>query len=95
MKKIMLTVSAFALVAMMAACGTSPESKAKDLAKQTCDCMKSENPDACMNDLEKESEEYVKGLKGEDSTKFVNAFQEAVMPCVMEAMNAAMKDVEL
>lgn len=95
MKKIMLTVSAFALVAMMAACGASPESKAKDLAKKTCDCLKSENPDACMNDLEKEGDEYVKNLKGEDSTAFMNAFQEAAMPCVMEAMSAAMKDVEL
>ena len=38
MKKIMLTVSAFALVAMMAACGSSAKSDAEALAKKSCEC---------------------------------------------------------
>ncbi len=95
MKKVMVTLSAFALVAVMAACGSSPESKAKDIAKKSCDCIKSENPEKCMDDLEKENKDYVDGLKGEDSATFAKVLQQEVMPCVLEAMGSAMSDIEL
>ena len=92
MKKVMVTLSAFALVAVMAACGSSPESKAKDIAKKSCDCIKSENPEKCMDDLEKENKDYV---NGEDSATFAKVLQQEVMPCVLEAMGSAMSDIEL
>lgn len=72
MKKVMLTVSAFALVAMMAACG-GVESKAEDFAKKNCECLKETDQakqDKCLEDLTKEVEAYEKELKGEDSTKY-------------------------
>ncbi len=95
MKKVLLTVSAFALVAMMAACGASLESKAKKLAEKSCECMKAENVDKCMNDLEEEANNAVKGLSPEDSIAFVNAYMEAFEPCFKEALSNAMGDIEL
>ena len=38
MKKVMLSVSALALVAMMAACGGSAKADAEALAKKSCEC---------------------------------------------------------
>ena len=89
MKKVMLTVSAFALVAMMAACGSSPEAKAKDLANKACDCMKMDDQTKmmeCMTNLEKEYTEYAKDLHGEDSVKFEQAGREASEACMQEIM---------
>jgi len=89
MKKIMLTVSAFALVAMMAACSSSPEAKAKDLANKACDCMKMEDQGKmmeCMSALEKDYAEYTKDLHGEDSIKFEKAGQEASEACMKEIL---------
>lgn len=82
MKKVMLTVSAFALVAMMAACGGSPESKAKDFGKQFCDCNKMEDATKkveCLDKLAKDAEEYQKTLKtAEDSAAYAKAYAEAI-----------------
>ena len=87
----MLTVSAFALVAMMAAC-SSPESKAKEFAGKACDCMKMENQEdmmKCMEELQKEEEAYSKDLHGEDSIKYETAGREAAEACMKELMNKA------
>ena len=70
MKKVMLTVSAFALVAMMAACGGSPKSDAEALAKKTCECTKlaAEGKDAkdCLAEVEKMAKEH-EGKYAKDS----------------------------
>lgn len=73
MKKVMMTLSAFALVAMFAACGGSPESKAEDFHKKACECAKIEDQakqKECLDNLKKEVDAYEKELKGEDSTKY-------------------------
>ena len=88
MKKVMLTIGAFALVAMMAAC-TNPEAKAKEFANKACECMKMENQEdmqKCMEELQKEEEAYSKDLHGEDSIKYETAGQEAAAACMKEIL---------
>lgn len=65
MKKVMLTLSAFALVAMFAACGGGAKADGEEIAKKQCECQK------LMN--ENKAEELAKCI--EEGTKMEADFE--------------------
>ena len=77
----MLTVSAFALVAMMAACGGSAKSDGAAMGKKACECMKlqkdgkTEDALKCLEEGEKMEKEYT--AKYEKDTVASKEFEEA------------------
>ena len=89
MKKVMLTVSAFALVAIMAACGGSAKSDAEALAKKSCECEqlgkdgKQEEAMKCATELmEMAQKDQAKYEKDSVATKeYEEAFKAAYEAC--------------
>ena len=89
MKKVMLTVSAFALVAMMAACGGSAKADAEALAKKSCECEtlvkdgKQEEALKCATELmEMAQKDQAKYEKDTAATKqYEEAFKAAYEAC--------------
>lgn len=90
MKKVVLTLSAFALVAMFAACG-GPKSDGEKLGNKWCECEKLEDSndeakaDACDEEYDKMYDEMkAKYNKEKDSAaynEFRTAFEAAKDQC--------------
>lgn len=86
MKKVVLTLSAFALVAMFAACG-GPAADGKKLAEKRCECKKmekGEDKDKCKEErdkMEEEMEQKYKDADEETLQKFDDAYDEVMKNC--------------
>lgn len=63
MKKIVLSLSAFALVAMFAACGNSPESAGEKVAKEACKCSEIKKEANKIEDKEKKKDKEIEFTK--------------------------------
>ena len=63
MKKVVLTLSAFALVAAMASCSKSPESAGEKVAKEICKCSEINKEAEKIDDEEKRKDKETEYLK--------------------------------